>query len=162
MKRLEARAEELLDEIQYYASQVNAVGTVLVDLIQAKLEYPDFIAQVADTYRLLTYDLVDVYHAWKRVLHRAGQGLGAPGPRIPLEALVTAFTTLRNVAEEADSRAEKMSHHATREAKMARNTADQLITLAENAAKILVSEAHKAGEWTVEWERKLGLRRWLR
>jgi len=157
-----SKARRLLGELEYYSSQLHAIGAVLVELIQAKRQYPDFISQVADTYRLLTFDLVDVYNALKRVLRLAGLGRGAAAPRIPLEFLETAFVTLRDAAEEADSRAKKVAHYETRAARMSRKAADQIIGLAENAAKILVAEAHQAGQWTIEWERQLGLRPWLR
>jgi hypothetical protein len=155
-------AQILLGELQYYSSQLNAIGEALTDLIRAKQKYHDFTTQVAETYRLLTLDLADVYYTLKRSFHRAGHALGGSESNVPLEFLENVFITLRDAAEQADSRAEKVSGFTARAARMSRKAADHVISLAENAAKILVTEAHKTGRWTIEWERELGLRRWLR
>lgn len=159
---MKQKVERLLGELRYYSSQLDAIGTVLVDLIRGTKRHPEFIAQVAETYQFLTCDLIDVYNAFKRALRSEGYGLGAAAPKVPIATLEKAFIILRDAAEEADSRASKLSHYKTREARIARETADQITSLAENAAKILVSEAEQEDRWTVEWERELGLRRWLR
>lgn len=159
---MKSRSQRLLEELSYYSSQLDSVGSVLVDLVRSKRKHPEFIAEAGETYQFLTFDLTDIYNTLKRTFRKEGYGLGARTPKLPIEILQNAFVILRNAAEEADSRAHKLSRYRTREARISREAANQIVSLAENAAKVLVSEAHKEGRWTVEWERGLGLRRWLR
>ncbi len=158
---MDARVKRLLEELAYYAQQLDAVGSVLVDVARAKPPHPQLAEETAETYRLLTMDLVEIYNLLKRA-HRHAYSLGARGRNVSLEVLETAFMTLREAAELAEARAEKLARVPSREAKVAKRTASVLVALAENAAKTLVSEVEKAGEWTTGWERKMGLRRWLR
>lgn len=158
---MNARIKRLLDELAYYAQQLDTIGTILVDVVRAKLPYPQLAEETSEAYRLLTMDLVEIYNLLKRA-HRHTYSLAAKGRNVSLEVLETAFISLRNAAELAEAKAKKLTRFPSREAKVAEQTSNILISLAENAAKMLVSEAERVGEWTVEWERKLGLRRWLR
>lgn len=158
----EEEVGRLVGELEYYAQQADAIGTVLVELLKAKRKHQGLISEAADTYQLLTLDIVEIYNAFKRAYRNAGQRLGAGRGGIPLEYLEHAFAVLRDAAELAESKASKLSRLRTREAKVARTAAATIVSLTENAAKVLVSEANKLGRWTPEWERDLGLRRWLR
>lgn len=153
---------QLLDELAYYASQLEAVGHALVELLRGSRRHAEFISQVAETYQVLALDLADVYHALKRALRNGRHGLGSPARKTPIEILESTFVILRDAAEEARSRATKLAHLRSRESRILRETADRLEDLAANAAKLLVAEANEIGRWTVEWERALGLRPWLR
>lgn len=159
---MKSKLQRLLEELDYYISQLDSVGTVLVDLVRAKRKYPEFLVEAGEAYEFLTFDLSDIYNALKRNLRREGYGLGTQFPRVPLEGLERAFIMLRDAAEAADSRARKIARYHTRESRIAKAASDIITSLAENAAKVLVSEAQKADRWTAEWEQNLGLRRWLR
>jgi hypothetical protein len=154
-------SQRLLDELRYYASQLDVIGSVLIDLIRLK-KHQEFTTQAAEVYQLLTFDLIDTYNSLKRALRGEGYSLGGEAKRPSLRQLEEMFIVLRDAAELAESKAEKVSGYRTRQARVSRESADRIISLAENAAKILVAEANKEGRWTVEWERRLGLRRWLR
>lgn len=158
----EEEISRLVSELEYYTQQVDSIGGVLVDLTRSKKKHQGLISEASDTYQLLTLDVVEIYNAIKRVYRNAGQRLGADQKPIPIELLENTFVILREAAEKAESRANKLSRSRTREAKMVRSAANALASLAENAAKVLVSEANKIDRWTPEWERELGIRRWLR
>lgn len=153
--------ESLLEDLNYYAHQLDVVGAVLVDLAPAARRHQALLVEASEVYQLLTIDLIEIYNALKRA-YRSTYEMGAKGPSVPLETLENVFIALRDAAEKASSRAEKLSRLRSREAKMSKTSAEAISSLAENAAKVLVAEAHKAGRWTVAWERELGLRRWLR
>lgn len=152
--------EAILEDLGYYAHQLDVVGSVLVDLIRSRSRHPQLVEEAAEVYQLLTLDIIEIYGTLKRV-YRGSHTLGAR-QSVPLEVLENAFVTLRDAAEEAESKARKLEKFRSREAKIVKAEAKAISSLAENAAKVLVSEAHKLGRWTVEWERELGLRPWLR
>lgn len=150
----------LLEELDYYIHQLDAVGDALVGYIRLQKEHPSLAEEASELYQLLVLDLQDIYNAFKRAYrHRLSMGAAR---KYSLEELEIAFIKLRDAAERAEARAHKISGYRSREAKQARSSTARIIELAENAAKVLVSEAEKAGRWTAEWEKELGIRRWLR
>jgi hypothetical protein len=69
----EEEAEKLVEELGCYAQQADAVGSVLVDLLESKRKHQGLIAEASDTYQLLTLDIVEIYNAFKRVCKKAGR-----------------------------------------------------------------------------------------
>lgn len=158
---MEYNISGILEDLSYYTEQLDVVGGVLVDLVQSKRKHAALLSEASKTYQLLTLDIIEIYNALKRA-YRNSYSIGSKAGGAPLEILENAFVRLRDAAERAEVKAVKLSRHRGREAKIARATAQALSSLAENAARVLVSEAHKLDRWTVEWERELGLRVWLR
>lgn len=155
--------KRLVGELEFYLDQLARIGEVLVNMASVSNPNRTLIAQAADTYRLLTVDVVDIYSLLKRAFRKAIIEMGSSVPKVNLEIRERAFILLREGYDMAVKKMKKLEHQGNvRELKTVRYTTETLYKLTENAARDLVQEAERLGKWTVEWEREIGLRDWLR
>lgn len=157
-----ADLKRLVGELEYYAGQLDVIGGVLVDLVRSPRKHKNLIMETGELYQLLAIDLVDIYHSIKRSYREEQHTLGSVRKDPSLEQLENSFMVLREASDKAQVKAGKLSRYETAEARRARAISDELIAVTENAAKVLVGEAHKKGQWTAEWEKRIGIRGWLR
>lgn len=163
---MNARYREILGEIDFYSEQLHDIGHVLVELIRSKYAHPQLLEETGDAYRLLTIDLVELYSEAKRSAREA-HALSGMRQDPKLEFLEEIFIRYRNLSENTEAELRKAEgssagrSHA-RAIKKLRLAFEAFSKLAENAAKAWVLRANGVSEWTVEKERRIGLRRWLR
>lgn len=62
---MKSKSQRFLEELDYYSSQLNKVGAVLVNLAQAKKNNRRRLAEAGKAYQRLTRMLVDTYNSLK-------------------------------------------------------------------------------------------------
>lgn len=59
--------KQLVSELDYYAKQVDSIGTILLDLAKAKKRNQKLFAKAANVYQLLILDMTEIYNEIKHL-----------------------------------------------------------------------------------------------
>lgn len=143
------------DARDYSRMLVNAAERLLL-----APRYPQIAAATRKSYANIAKALVWTFAEIRRTLSK---GRRDNPPRMSLESLERLFLSL-------ESEWDKSQHDASRyrkrgddkSARVAQVAADAMAEELERIVKLMVTEADRLGRWTVEWERDLGIRQWLR
>lgn len=131
-------------------------------LLLSTLKYRDhpIIDAIVDAYERETIMVSLLYRELYWAVRTGSQN---PPSSLPsLEQLEMAFIILRQDAENARRAEGKLAHLGGRRAYKVRKSADRLERVTREAARNLITEAHRRGRDTDSLVRNLGLDSWLR
>ena len=152
----------LYSDARHYSRQLASAGDRLLVTQRLAKIHPELLQPSARTYATIARGLVWAYGEIRRAL-TSGKFRANP-QRQSLELLERLFLSLLETWSDAEYRVSRLKKAGGKgkAMKAAEMAADLLAAELERVAKLLVVEADKLGRWTVQWERDLGLRQWLR
>jgi hypothetical protein len=148
--------KSLYSDVRHYSRMLaNAADRLFV-----ANRYPQIASATRKSYLSIARALVWTYSEIRRSL--SGK-VSANPPKISLESLERLFLSLENEWNNAQHDASRHKKRGDdKSAHVAQAAADAMAAELERVVKLLVTEADKLGRWTVQWERDLGIRQWLR
>lgn len=153
--------KSLYSNVRHYSRLFGSSGDRLLAVQRLRATYPEVVVAAEKSYSALAKTLVWSYGEIRKSL-TSGKFRGNP-PRQSLEHLERLFLSLRDNWDDAQYRASRLRKRGKdQSALVAQQAADILASELERVAKIVVAQADRLGRWTVEWERGLGIRQWIR
>jgi hypothetical protein len=148
-------SKSLYSDVRHYSRMLSNAA----DRLLLSARYPEIADATRKSYAAIAKALVWTYAEIRRGLSKS---LSNP-PKVSLESLERLFLSLENEWNNAQYDANRCKKRGDgKGAKVAQVAADAMAVELERVVKLLVTEADRLGRWTVEWERDLGIRQWLR